>query len=192
MRRARYGIGLRHTVSSPGAGPWLYQNVRVERNVVPDLALTQFVESDLAELVVLQRCCWVQEAILNNTLNIPALHENAVDVLKWTTRWTVLCVRRKGRLVAAVRARPAGDAWEIGRLMVAPDLTGQVVGRWLLGRAEGLAPTTVSSFILFTGRYSTRNIRLYQRAGYQLCEPPADAGGHIQGAVFLAKPAMSR
>lgn len=36
-----------------------------------DLALTPFVESDLAELVVLQRCCWVQEAILNKTLNIP-------------------------------------------------------------------------------------------------------------------------
>lgn len=70
-------------------------------------ARTQFVESGLAELVVLQRCCWVQEAILNNTLNIPALHESAVDVLEWTTRWTVLCVRRQGFAVT-------GGAWLTG------------------------------------------------------------------------------
>ncbi len=159
---------------------------------MPDLALTPFVESDLAELVVLQRCCWVQEAILNNTLSIPALHESAADVLEWTATWIVLCVRRGGRLVAAVRARAAGDAWEIGRLMVAPDLAGQGVGRWLLEHAEGLAPATVSRFILFTGHFSTRNIRLYQRAGYQLCEPPPEASGHIQGAVFLAKSALPR
>ena len=160
-------------------------------NQVPDLVATPFVERDLAELVVLQRCCWVQEAILNNTLSIPALHESSADVLEWTASWTVLCVRREGRLVAAVRARADGDAWEIGRLMVAPDLAGQGVGRWLLGRAEDLAPLTVVRFTLFTGRSSTRNIRLYQRAGYQLCEPAGGTAGHIQDAVFLTKPATS-
>lgn len=164
----------------------------MEPNQVTDLATAPFVKGDLAELVVLQRCCWVQEAILNNTLSIPALHESAAGVLEWTTSWTVLCVRRDGRLVAAVRARATGDAWEIGRLMVAPDLAGQGVGRWLLERAEGLAPATVSSFTLFTGRLSTRNIRLYQRAGYQLAEPTEETTGHIQDAVFLAKPATSR
>lgn len=169
-------------------GPVGDENIHVERNLMLDLALAPFVEGDLAELVVLQRCCWVQEAILNNTLVIPALHESAAEVLGWTTKWVVLCVRRRGRLVAAVRARPDGDSWEIGRLMVAPDLAGQGIGRWLLGRAEGLAPTTVSSFTLYTGRDSIRNIRLYQRAGYHLVEPPAGADGHIQGAVLLVKP----
>lgn len=159
----------------------------MEPNALPNLDVAAFVESDLAELVVLQRCCWVQEAILNNTLSIPALHESAADVLEWTASWRVLCVRREDRLVTAVRARPTGDAWEIGRLMVAPDLAGRGVGRWLLGRAEALAPATVSSFILFTGRFSTRNIRLYQRAGYQLSEPTGEASGHIQDAVFLTK-----
>ena len=169
-------------------GPVGDENIHVERNLMLDLALAPFVEGDLAELVVLQRCCWVQEAILNNTLVIPALHESAAEVLGWTTKWVVLCVRRRGRLVAAVRARPDGDSWEIGRLMVAPDLAGQGIGRWLLGRAEDLAPTTVSSFTLYTGRNSIRNIRLYQRAGYHLVEPPTGADGLIQGAVLLVKP----
>lgn len=35
------------------------QDGRMAQNALPDLAIGQFIESDLAELVVLQRCCWV-------------------------------------------------------------------------------------------------------------------------------------
>lgn len=155
-----------------------------------EYTLSPFTESDVAELVVLQRCCWVPEAILNDNLNVPALHETAADVLDWTTTWSTLCLRRGGRLLGAVRARSApDDAWELGRLMVAPDLEGQGLGRWLLARAEGLAPDSVTRFMLFTGENSMRNIRIYQRAGYELCTPPSDASEHIAGTVFLAKSA---
>lgn len=155
--------------------------------------LSPFMESDVAELVVLQRCCWVPEAILNNNLNIPALHETAADVLNWTTTWSTLCLRRDGRLVGAVRGQSTPDgAWELGRLMVAPDLEGQGIGRWLLATAEDLAPDSTTRFTLFTGENSARNIRIYQRAGYKLCEPPSDASEHIAGIVFLSKPATDR
>lgn len=162
--------------------------MRQDRNT--GYSLERFVADDAAELVVLQRCCWVPEAILNQRLDIPALLETAADVLEWTHTWTTLCLRRRGRLVGAVRAQAtSGQAWEIGRLMVAPDLTGQGIGRWLLERAEGLAPESISQFILFTGAKSARNIRIYERAGYQICKPPAEASEHIDGTVFLAKSA---
>lgn len=155
-----------------------------------EYTLAQFVDRDVSELVVLQRCCWVSEAIINDNLNIPALHESAADVLEWATTWSTLCLRRGSRLVGAVRAQSTPDgAWDIGRLMIAPDLEGLGLGRWLLARAEGLAPESVTRFILFTGENSTRNIRIYQRAGYELCDPPQDASDHVPGAVYLAKPA---
>lgn len=126
--------------------------------------------SDLADLLVLQRCCWVQEAIANQTLEIPALHESAEDVAHWAKTWQVWCVRRHGRLIAAVRARAEGSAWEIGRLMVAPDEAGHGLGRWLLSYAERQACKGISTYSLFTGERSARNIAMYQRAGYHIVD----------------------
>jgi len=153
--------------------------------------LTVIRPEDCPELLVLQRCCWVQEAILNDTLDIPALHETLEDVRDWAKTWSVWVLRQDHRLVGAVRARLEGDCWELGRLMVAPDLAGRGFGRLLLEHAEAQAPPEARRFALFTGARSTRNITLYQRAGYRLIDPP-DAVGHIAGAVYLEKAVTQR
>ncbi|EOD69820.1 GNAT family N-acetyltransferase [Amycolatopsis vancoresmycina] len=150
------------------------------------MELTDAGPEDAPELLVLQRCCWVQEALLNDTLDIPALHESLEDVRDWTKTWSVWLLRAGHRLIGAVRARLDGDCWEVGRLMVAPDFAGRGLGRQLLAHAEAQAPAGARRFALFTGARSTRNITMYQRAGYRLTEPPA-AGGHIRGAVYLEK-----
>jgi NAD(P)H-dependent FMN reductase/GNAT superfamily N-acetyltransferase len=137
---------------------------------VPDASVAPVRAGDLAELLVLQRASWVQEAIANNTLAMPPLHETFEDVAAWASTWQVWVVRRHGRLIAAVRARAEGPVWEIGRLMVAPDHTGRGLGRWLLSYAERQAPTEITTFSLFTGHHSDRNIAIYQRAGYDLVE----------------------
>lgn len=150
------------------------------------MELTDARPEDVPELLVLQRCCWVQEAVLNETLDIPALHETLEDVRDWTKTWSVWVLRQDHRLVGAVRARLDGDRWELGRLMVAPDLAGRGLGRRLLAHAEAQAPAEARRFALFTGARSARNIALYQRAGYRLTEMrPTD--GHIRGAVYLEK-----
>jgi len=148
--------------------------------------LTDACPEDAPELLVLQRCCWVQEAVLNDTLDIPALHETLEDVRDWIKTWSVWVLRQDHRLIGAVRARLDGDCWELGRLMVAPDLAGRGLGRRLLAHAEAQAPAEARRFALFTGARSARNIAMYQRAGYRLTDPPA-AGGHIRGAVYLEK-----
>jgi GNAT superfamily N-acetyltransferase len=154
----------------------------------PGLDVQRAGPEDAAEICVLQRCCWVAEAIDNDTLAIPALHESVDDVREWVSRMHVWSVRRAGRLVAGVRAHQEGDRWEIGRLMVAPDLVGAGLGRWLLEFAEARAPASATRFGLFTGRRSERNLRMYGRAGYVLADPPAATPvPHIDVAVFLTK-----
>lgn len=150
---------------------------------LPDLVLAPMTDGDVAEVLVLQRCCWVQEAVANDMLDIPALHETVEDVAGWLPSWQAWCVRRQGRLVAAVRAQAEGTTWEIGRLMVAPDLAGQGLGSWLLDYAERQAPTGTTTYSLFTGVHSHRNLALYRRAGY-VVRPDADAPA---GAVALTK-----
>ena len=149
---------------------------------VPDATLTRATAADAAELLVLQRACWVQEAIDNASLELPALTETLDDVRAWLADWQVWVVHHQGRLVGAVRARRDGASWEIGRLMVAPDLAGRGLGRWLLRYAECAAPDDVTSLGLFTGARSLRNLALYQRAGYRLGDDGRWRGPAGQGA----------
>ncbi len=158
------------------------------QHVLPGSQLRVFTPPDLAELVVLQRCCWVQEAIVNQTLDIPALHETHADVLEWATTWVTLVIRIDARLVAAVRGRPEGRDWQIGRLMIAPDLTGRGAGSALLGLIEEMAPDGIERFSLFTGARSLRNIRTYERAGYAIAAGAPPVPGHIADPVTLTKP----
>ncbi len=139
--------------------------------------------SDAAELFTLQRACWVQEQQANPGVHIPALHEDLDDVLAWLDDWTTLVVRIGGRLVGAVRARQEGQTWDVGRVMVAPDLQGRGLGRVLLDAIEQAAPDEVTGYVLFTGERSKRNIRMYKKAGYRLHGPEED----VPGAVRLTK-----
>jgi tRNA (guanine37-N1)-methyltransferase len=125
------------------------------------------VRGDAGELLTLQRACWVQEQQANPGVTIWALEESLDDVVRWLGEWTTLVLRREGRLVGAARGRADGDTWDVGRVMVAPDLQGQGLGRLLLRAIEDAAPAEVTSYALFTGAGSTRNQRMYKKAGYR-------------------------
>src|SRR4051794_1662627 len=147
-------------------------DLRHPAELLEDLTVRLVEPADAGELFTLQRACWVQEAQANPGVPIPALEETFEDIQRWIGTDTVLVVRSAGRLVGAVRAslhrRPDGDLWDIGRLMVAPDLQGRGLGRQLLERIEALAPEGATGFVLFTGAGSRRNQKMYQRAGYRL------------------------
>lgn len=146
--------------------------------------LVPAVPGDAAELLTLQRACWVQEALANDSLDIPALHESLDDVRAWLRVWDTWVVRRAGRLVGAVRGRMEEGAWDIGRVMVAPDQQGSGLGRVLLEHIQAVAPAEATSYVLFTGARSERNQRMYKKAGFRL-RPDLPAP---PGAVVLTKP----
>lgn len=131
--------------------------------------LVRATPADAGELLTLQRACWLQEALANDTLDIPALHESLDDVREGLATWETWVVRRAGRLVGSVRGRLEDETtWDIGRVMVAPDLQGSGLGRVLLEHIQAVAPDAVTSYVLFTGAASARNQRLYKKAGFRL------------------------
>ncbi len=152
--------------------------------VLDDVEIRLATPSDAGEVMTLQRACWVQEALANDVLDIPALHESLDEVLAWMSRWTCFVVRSRDRLVGGVRGRLGADgAWDIGRLMVAPDLQGRGLGRRLLETIEAAAPAEATHYALFTGRRSMDNQRMYKKAGYRLRGPFAGD----PNAVLLTK-----
>ena len=151
-----------------------------------DLDVRPAVAADAGEIYTLQRACWLQEMLANPGVDIPALSESLDDVRRGLADWTVMVVRESssGRLVGAVRGRTDSHGeWDIGRIMVAPDLQGRGLGRALLALVESLAPREVATYVLFTGAASSDNLRMYKKAGFRLrsdrVAPP--------GAVVLTK-----
>ena len=136
--------------------------------LVGDVEVRLVQPADAGELLVLQRACWVQETWTNPGLELDALTETLEDVRAWISDGVTLVARSAGRLVGAVRGRVHGTTWDVGRLMVAPDLQGHGLGRMLLERIEDLAPDDVHDLELFTGAGSVGNQRIYKKAGYRL------------------------
>ncbi len=136
---------------------------------------------DAAEVTVLQRCCWMEEAIVNDTLAIPALHESPADIRAWLADWQTTGLWRDGRLLGMVRTRRTGTDLHVGRLAVVPDLRGLGLGRWLLRLAES-AGEGCGRIVLSTGAASTPQHRVVPAAGYALLPDTQEAG-----AVDLAK-----
>ncbi|HEY7225151.1 MAG TPA: GNAT family N-acetyltransferase [Micromonosporaceae bacterium] len=141
---------------------------------------------DAGELLTLQRACWVQEALANQSLTIPALHESYDDVLAGLSTWDTYVVRQGARLVGAVRQRLVDGEQEIGRLMVAPDRQGRGLGRALLEHVLGLVPDGVGS-VLTTGAQSTDNQRMYRKAGFEI----SGSSTGDPGIVRMRRPAPS-
>ncbi|MFB9711056.1 GNAT family N-acetyltransferase [Streptosporangium sandarakinum] len=157
------------TRSGSGAGPLPGSYVRA---LTPD---------DAPEVLVLQRCCWMEEALANDTLAIPALEESLEQVRAWLATWRTTGLWRDGRLLGMVRTRRVEDDWHVGRLGVVPDLRGQGVGSWLLREAEAAVEAGCHRIVLSTGARSRRNIRLYRAQGYRT-DSSDDA------TAFLTKP----
>jgi tRNA (guanine37-N1)-methyltransferase len=149
-----------------------------------DLEIGPATRADAGELFTLTRACWLQELWANPGVTIPALEESFDDLVRSLEVWTTLVARAGGRLVGACRGRLEGEVWDIGRVMVAPDLQGRGLGRHLLELAERAAPDGATSYQLFTGAGSTANIALYKKAGYRLRGPAPGA----EGAVLMTKP----
>ena len=155
----------------------------------PEGELRPATLSDVAEIYTLTRACWLSEAIVNDRFDIPALHETLADQRVEFARWQTWVLRstdplQRGRLIGSARGRISLDdpkTWEVGRVMVAPDLQGNGVGKRLLAFIHEQAPRKVRAFELVTGRASERNLGFYAGAGYRI------VGDGPPGAAKLRK-----
>lgn len=150
-----------------------------------DLEHAVATPADAPELAVLQKACWLEMVTpVEHWWGAPA--EDAGAVAENLAHWSTHLFRSDGRLVGSVRVRRdphEPTTWQIGRLMVAPDLQGRGLGRGLLAHAEALAPADVRTYWLNTGADQPRLLRLYKKAGYRVVGP-----GEGPGTVDLTRP----
>ncbi|MGD9959834.1 tRNA (guanosine(37)-N1)-methyltransferase TrmD [Nocardioides sp.] len=150
-------------------------------HLVEEAELALATRADAGEILTLQRACWLQEVMSNETLAIPTIHESLADVEASLASWQTYVLRSAGRLIGSVRGTLEGDVWEIGRLMVAPDLQGRGLGRRLLEHIQEVAPPQATSYRLITGERSLENLRMYKKAGFSVYGPLGDSVAVVLG-----------
>jgi len=138
-----------------------------------DLEVLPMTTADAGEVLTLQRAAYVTEAQLYRDAFLPALTQTLEELVDEIESGGGLVLRKNGRIIGAVRTRVVGGLLHIGRLIVAPDVQGQGFGSILMNAAEGEAaatdedsPLAADAAVLFTGKLSEANLRLYARRGY--------------------------
>lgn len=121
-----------------------------------DAVVSPLRAADMGELQTLQWACFD-----------PSLRETVDELADDVAGASVFVLRVGGRLVGSVSGRLDGDTWYLSLLMVAPDLRGRGIGRWLLQYAEQAAPPQAASYTLVTGAGNRDGQRLYRKAGYR-------------------------
>ena len=106
---------------------------------IPGAELRRLTPADAGQVTVLQRGCWVEEAITNGTMDIPPLTETLEEVAAWLGTTDALGLWLDGRLIGLIRGASAGSTWEIGRIGVVPDMRGHHLGWWLMDQIEARA-----------------------------------------------------
>ncbi len=113
--------------------------------------------ADLGELMTLQWACYPQH-----------LHEPLDVLTRDVLGSSSFVIRAAGRLVGAVRGGLLEDReWRSSLLMVAPDLHGRGIGRFLLEHVEAAAPESARVLSTLTHGAEPRVARFYRKSGYR-------------------------
>lgn len=131
-----------------------------------DVNITKATFEDAEAILKVQKLAFRREAELYNDFTLPSLLETLDHLKSEFETKTILKATSDGELVGSVRAWEQHGTCRIERLAVHPRFQGRGIGTNLLQEMENLF-SHVMRFELFTGYKSERNIRLYQRLGYQ-------------------------
>ena len=123
--------------------------------------------SDAEELLALRKLAYRSKAEIYNDFRLPPLVQTLESMEEDFENQLFLKALMDGRIIGSVRAYSKGGTCYIGRLVVHPDFQNRGIGTSLMNEIERIF-NSCRRFELFTGDNSERNLRLYQKLGYQI------------------------
>jgi|GEM_PF-51893 len=150
----------------------------VELTATDEYTITEAQYEDLADILYLQKCCYLSEAESYQNYTIPPLTQTLEDIRKDCEKHTILKLEVNNKIIGSVRAYVENDTCYIGRLIVDADFQNRGFGKLLLESVERTF-NSVKRYELFTGSKSAKNLYLYHKLGYRECKEK-----HMQGITI--------
>jgi ribosomal protein S18 acetylase RimI-like enzyme len=151
-----------------------------------DIPIEPAALDDAPAILLLQKLAYHSEAALYDDYTIPPLTQSLESMQADFHRQMILKAALDGEIVGSVRGYARDGTCYIGRLIVHPDYQNHGLGTRLL-RAIEVHFGNVQRYELFTGDRSTRNLHLYQKAGYRVLR--TEQVTDIMTLVYLEKKA---
>ena len=151
---------------------------------IGELVISQAEESDLPEILAVQKTAYQSEAELYNDPSLPPLQQTMEQLREAFTTQTLFKAVINGKVVGSVRGYVAEGTGHISRLSVHPYFQSKGVGKKLVAAIETRL-TDATRFEVFTWHKSKRNLALYGKLGYH--EFKTDQLNSAVNRVYLEK-----
>ncbi|MFO7612597.1 MAG: GNAT family N-acetyltransferase [Clostridia bacterium] len=144
------------------------------------------MSSDVHRLLEIQKKAFLVQALKYDAYDIPPMVEEEGDVKIDSPGWLVLVAEADGILAGSIRAEFGRDDAEIKRLSVDDSYQNMGIGSLLMHEIEKHC-AGLKRIWLFTGGQSEKNIRLYEKLGYNIFreEPFKDGFTLVHMEKFL-------
>lgn len=131
-----------------------------------DILIRAALESDLAEVLNIQKSAFTRYTEVLLAEQIPPLNETFDGVLEDFRRKSILVAEAEDRLAGSIRYGIKGGVCIIERLSVIPKLQGNGIGKALVEAVEQRAATEAHKIYLETGLLANNLLMFYTRLGY--------------------------
>lgn len=130
------------------------------------LRIEKALESDLVEILDLQKNAFISEAKINNDYTILPLTQTMESIVNEFENSVFLKATIDNIIVGSVRAYEKDGVNNIGRLIVHPNFENKGIGTKLMVYIEELFKYC-TKYEVFTGEKSIKNLYLYNKLGYK-------------------------
>ncbi len=122
-------------------------------------------DSDLSEILNLQRLAYHENAERYNDFKIPPLTQTLEELREEAESSVILKAVHEAKIVGSVRAIKKGNNCYIGKLIVHPEHQNKGIGRILIAKIEKIFEG--SRYELFTGHLDEKNLSFYEKLDYK-------------------------
>ncbi len=151
---------------------------------IGELVISQADESDLPEVLAVQKTAYQSESELYNDPSLPPLQQTLEQLREAFKTQTLFKAVINGKVVGSIRGYVAEGTGHISRLSVHPYFQSKGVGKKLVAAIETRL-ADAKRFEVFTWHKSKRNLALYGKLGYK--EFKTDQLNSAVNRVYLEK-----